>query len=162
MNIVIDTREQLPYEFENSISKGLNVGDYSIEGYEHIFAVERKSLNDFVSSITQGRDRFEAEIKRAADLEYFAIVIETDTKGIWSRPIHSKINRKSIIATAVKWSVKHNIPIFFASNRSDAKMIVEMLCEAFLKYYPEKHLILSEPVSNVSEDIDQIIKEGKT
>ena len=58
MKLVVDTREQRSYReyFEHEqyphIIKKLDVGDYSIEGCEKIFAIERKSLNDFIDSIT--------------------------------------------------------------------------------------------------------------
>jgi ERCC4-type nuclease len=45
--IVIDTREQRPWSFSVPTKPGtLASGDYSIEGCEHLFAVERKAPGD--------------------------------------------------------------------------------------------------------------------
>jgi hypothetical protein len=74
--IVVDSREQLPYEFTGMVGQGseslvvptvvqgLASGDYSIAGMEDQVAVERKSLDDLYGSVTWGRDRFEREIER--------------------------------------------------------------------------------------------------
>ena len=54
MLIVVDTREQTPFEFrhekyETTTKQGtLSVGDYSLAGLEDKVAVERKSLPDLV------------------------------------------------------------------------------------------------------------------
>ena len=56
-DVVVDSRESAPYRFENlpnegrklvvrSVTRGLKTGDYSIAGFEHRVAVERKSLPD--------------------------------------------------------------------------------------------------------------------
>lgn len=54
MRILIDTREQLPYQFENSEVGTIPVGDYSICGLENHVAVERKELNDLNVSYLRG------------------------------------------------------------------------------------------------------------
>ena len=46
MKIIVDTREQKPYVFENQIIKKLEIGDYSVEGHEDCFCIERKSKAD--------------------------------------------------------------------------------------------------------------------
>jgi len=57
MKVVIDTREQLPYEFEDSITRTLQTGDYSIFGYEDQVTVERKTKADAYGTIGRGRTR---------------------------------------------------------------------------------------------------------
>ena len=60
--IVIDTREQEPYSFDSrlvaAVRRALPAGDYSVEGMEERVAVERKSLDDFVSTVIHARRRF--------------------------------------------------------------------------------------------------------
>jgi len=113
----------------------LHTGDYSLKGFEHEIAIERKSLNDWVGSITQGRERLEAEIMRAKkDLKYFAIIIETDMRQIWRAKIFSKISRKAIVNTFLYWSVKYNIPIFLVSNRSQGQYVIRELLQAWVNY----------------------------
>jgi len=43
-------------------------GDYSIVGQEHRIAIERKSVEDFLGSITAGNARFRREHERMACL----------------------------------------------------------------------------------------------
>ena len=139
MRLIVDSREQRPYsdlfreihKIECEV-KGLKVGDYSIEGYEDKFAIERKSLNDFVGSITQGRQRFLREIERATQYEYFAIVIECTLQDILSGNYRSKTHPASVIGTIASWSIKYKIPIFFAGNRSDSAILVMKLAKKYL------------------------------
>ncbi|PIX19031.1 MAG: hypothetical protein COZ70_11115 [Deltaproteobacteria bacterium CG_4_8_14_3_um_filter_51_11] len=64
--IIIDSREQLPYQFpESSITAALQTGDYSLVGFESVFEVERNALSDFIGCCTWGRSRFERELQRA-------------------------------------------------------------------------------------------------
>jgi ERCC4-type nuclease len=52
--IVRDTREQLPWDFAPwvQVDRGLPFGDYAIDGHELLLAIERKTVSDFVSSVT--------------------------------------------------------------------------------------------------------------
>jgi len=134
---VIDTREQKPYSFSNceTITGTLATGDYSIKGYEHEFSIERKSLSDWASSITQGRERLEREIIRAKkNLKFFAFVIETDLRGIWRTKLYSQVSRTALANTAIHWSVKYNIPIIFVSNRTQGARKIMELSKAWIKY----------------------------
>lgn len=75
--IVVDTREQTPLAFETLPSKvgTLTSGDYSVEGLEHVLAVERKSVADLVGSLTQGRDRFERELHRLRECDVVRLLV---------------------------------------------------------------------------------------
>jgi len=61
MKILVDTREQTPWSFpktEQVERAGLTTGDYSLAGLEGLVAIERKSLEDFVSCCGKGRERW--------------------------------------------------------------------------------------------------------
>lgn len=45
-------------------------------GLENHIAIERKTLNDLMSCLTTGRERFEKELYRSKVLDYFALVEE--------------------------------------------------------------------------------------
>ena len=77
---IIDSREQAPYSFPKSKVAMLKTGDYSTLGMETIAVVERKSLQDALQSVGKGRDRFERELKRMAEFEFAAIVIESSVR----------------------------------------------------------------------------------
>lgn len=69
LNILVDTREQSPLSFPvdkaKTIRRKLDFGDYALES-DPSFAVERKSIDDFVGTITQSVrwSRFQRELNR--------------------------------------------------------------------------------------------------
>jgi ERCC4-type nuclease len=145
MKIIIDSREQLSFDFEESEVKKLDEGDYSVEGYEHEVAVERKSVNDAIGSVLQGRERFEKEFIRAkTNLKRFFVVIEGTQDCIKEEMIHQAImNGKtkriastinSVLNTYLHWSVKYNVPIYFCFGREEAKRTTFELLRAYVKY----------------------------
>ncbi|MFB6089343.1 MAG: ERCC4 domain-containing protein [Candidatus Aenigmatarchaeota archaeon] len=148
--VIVDSREQKPWKFSNSKTKGLTTGDYSIEGCEDKIAVERKSVSDAISSVTSNRKRFEKEWVRAKSLDYFAVVIEGSFRDIYRAVgVQNKINEKkgksrrklsaeSVIATYIKWQVKYPwVHVFFTGGRSEAKGIVRRIFEGYLRYLTE-------------------------
>ncbi len=77
-NITVDTREQKPIKLKNYeiINEKLEFGDYSCD---KLLAVERKSLNDLVSTLSSGFDRFNREVERAREANgYIVVVTECD------------------------------------------------------------------------------------
>lgn len=83
MVIIIDTREQRPWSFPPHINVEigtLHTGDYALKGDEHNFAVERKSGDDFVGTVSVGWHRFVKELNRmdAANFVAKVIVVESD------------------------------------------------------------------------------------
>lgn len=81
LEIVIDTREQTPWHFEpwqaNVRLGTLRTGDYALFG-DTGFAVERKSLDDFLGTVSTGWERFQREVYRAKDAAFpaFPVIVE--------------------------------------------------------------------------------------
>ena len=135
MKIVVDTREQRPYEFKSQTIKGtLVTGDYSLLGAENLIAIERKTLPDLISCLCGGRERFERELFRGRALDYFAIVIECSLTDIVSGDYRSKMPPKSAIQSLLAFSVRYRLPVFFVENRDYGSRVVESL---LLKYARE-------------------------
>ena len=78
--IIIDTREQAPWSFPiglvTTTRAGLMAGDYALAG-DPAFAIERKSLDDYVQTITRSAswDRFRRELDRMRRAGYPALVV---------------------------------------------------------------------------------------
>ena len=123
--IIVDTREQLPYDLEDSIVGTLQTGDYSILGYTDICAIERKSLADLFGSVTQGRERFEREVERLSQLRFAAVVIEASMGDILRGCPNSSANPEAVLATVLSWQAEYRIPFVFAGNREGGKAFVE-------------------------------------
>ena len=89
LEIVIDSREQTPWAFDPQdahCTRGtLRTGDYALAGDDG-FAVERKSLNDFLGTISSGWARFEKELRRAHDAGFvMPVIVEGDIDDmLWS------------------------------------------------------------------------------
>lgn len=82
MVIVIDTREQRPWSFPPNIDVEigtLKTGDYALKG-DNRFAVERKSADDFVGTISVGWHRFCRELNRMDEAGFCAkvVIVESD------------------------------------------------------------------------------------
>jgi ERCC4-type nuclease len=77
--ITIDTREQTPWHFppEQVVATvgTLKTADYAVTGDDD-FAIERKSLDDFVGTIASGWDRFVKEIGRMAGWPARVVIVE--------------------------------------------------------------------------------------
>ena len=78
--IIIDTREQEPYSFDprlaTAVRRALPAGDYSVDGIDVCVAVERKTLDDFVSTVIHSRERFRAELQKLAAYRAACVVVE--------------------------------------------------------------------------------------
>ena len=78
LEITIDRREQRPWSFSPEVAKvrlgTVRTGDYCVTG-DGGFAVERKSLNDFLGTVSTGWERFQREIYRAKDAGFHLPVI---------------------------------------------------------------------------------------
>ena len=155
MKVVVDTREQTPYDFENMIVKTLKTGDYSVVDYEDEVAVERKGVSDAIGSVLQGRVRLEKEWNRAKELKRFFIVIEGTQEMIKKEIIRlsyldngnpSRIERniKSVLHTYIHWSAKYGVPVFFCEGREEARSLTFELLRASVKYLDKGTIPLDE------------------
>ena len=81
LEITIDSREQTPWHFDatlvHAVRGTVRTGDYCVTG-DAGFAIERKSLNDFIGTVSSGWDRFQRELYRArnAGFSSFPIIVE--------------------------------------------------------------------------------------
>lgn len=73
IEIVIDTREQHPLSFHKYRIQKLIFGDYWTDDSE-IF-IERKSIEDFCGTMSQGQVRFNKELDRAKDLGLYLVIL---------------------------------------------------------------------------------------
>lgn len=126
--VKIDSRERLPYEFDLPTRKGtLLVGDYSLVGLEDQIGIERKSVDDLLHCLSRDRSRFEEELRRAQDLDYFTLLIEGTLRDLANGRYRSTMRPKSVIQSVLALSVRYRVPVFFAENRSWGQRITESL-----------------------------------
>jgi DNA excision repair protein ERCC-4 len=136
--VVIDSREQQPYEFEGAVVKALPVGDYSVLGLEDRVAVERKSHGDAYRSLGYERGRFEREVEKLASYEFAAIVIEASLPEFLRPPIFSRVHPRSAIGSLLAWCVRFRLPVLFCGDRAHAEATTWHLLHKFAKYAEER------------------------
>ncbi len=135
MTILIDSREKIPYRFPGLpvTVAGLKVGDYSLVDQEHSIAIERKTIDDLVASLSSGRSRFEAELERGRELDYFCLVIESSIEAILRGEYRSKMTPAAVLGSLLAFSVRYRLPIFFTGNRQYGETVVCGLLDNFRK-----------------------------
>ena len=116
--IIVDTREQIPWGFEfvdkstgelheySTVSAKLDEGDYALEGAHNICAIERKSLQDYVSSITHGRDRFVAELERLQEnVQHPFVFIEANIDQVLRGEYRNNVYPRAIVGSTYSFAV---------------------------------------------------------
>ena len=127
--IVIDTREQAEYTFDPRlvvpVRRALPAGDYSVVGLEETVAVERKSIDDFVSTVIHGRERFHRELGKLAHYRAACVVVEAGLEEILRGRYESRTHPNSVLGSALSIILDFRVPVFFCSNRPAACRFVE-------------------------------------
>lgn len=136
--IIIDTREQQPWNFQEytTAHKKLDAGDYSIEGLQNIFAIERKkSINEVANNIVE--PRFKDAIARLAQCKYSFLLLEFGMTEVLNYPVGSnlpkrlwdkiKISPAFLMKNILDWQLKHNIKVLFCNNSSNAEKTAEYI-----------------------------------
>ena len=140
--IIIDTREQLPLwnkstKTQEVLRKKLDTGDYSMEGYENKFAIERKNCGDLFGTLGKGHKRFKKEIERALKLDYFAIIIEGSHTSILEKTFDNafRSKMKGYVINSILFTIhlKYKIPIFYTNGRIETKHVIKDLMNAYYK-----------------------------
>ncbi len=139
--IIIDTREQHPYSFDplkaESQRRALKVGDYSLAGLEDRVAVERKSLDDFVSTVIRSRRRFGAELRALRALDFACVVVEGGLGEVFGRRYRSNADPVAVLGAAISIIVDYGVPVFFCGDRQLACRFTQDLLLRFHKYFQE-------------------------
>lgn len=120
---VVDTREQDPLPLLIPSKRGtLQIADYSVEGLQHVIAVERKSLPDLLACVGRERDRFETCIKRMKSYEVRVLVVEAPWGAIELGQWRSQLRPNQVKAALYSW-MKH-VSVVLAPDRQTAAQIV--------------------------------------
>ncbi len=125
----VDTREQNPLTFERLESRAatLTTGDYSVAGFEDLFAVERKTVPDLVGCCMRGnRERFELELHRLRGFRFNRLIVVGTEREIRQGVTHSRINPASVLATLNAFEMRYDLPVVFCPTAEIAARMVEI------------------------------------
>ena len=140
--IIIDTREQKPLKFARETEmRALKFGDYAFSSSTttcNCF-IERKSLSDFIGTISGGYERFINEIKRAEEADaYLVVLVESSMPNAMNFPYLPHISKKIkatpefIFHRVRRLSQKYPfVQFLFVDGRKEASRVVERIftCE---------------------------------
>lgn len=150
--IIIDTREQTPWEFGLHVTsrEKLDTGDYSIKGLQHILAIERKSsVSEIATNITE--NRFVDVIQRLSHIPHSFILCEFDIMDIYNYPVGSDIPKKMwdklkisgnyIMKVLVELQLYHNIHIIYCGSSSTAERVAVGIMKRIYEKYGKDIII---------------------
>ena len=140
MLIRVDTREQHPLDFDRCavVRDTIPTFDYSIEGDQLHFAVERKSLPDLIQSLAIQKNycRELKKIRRARALQ--------------------KMPRIFYVVEANREDIEHFDFSHFTGGRVGPDFIFHQLSE--LEYFHDVHVIFSGDAIGAARDIYRLLK----
>ena len=133
LNIVVDTRENTPWAFPAhlaTVRRGkLDAGDYALAG-DLNFAIERKSLNDFIGTISTGWERFQNEIERMIFYPAMIVLIEGTFTDILTQNYNHPDMKPHFIIKRIAELAMQGVCVLFADNPvSAAGMAYKILVE---------------------------------
>lgn len=144
--ILIDTREQQPWEFPEFAvaNRKLDTGDYSIEGLEKIFTIERKrSVSEIAGNITE--KRFTNELERMVEFRHKFILMEFTLNSLLDYPVGStvprrlwnslKITGKYLLKALTEISIKYNVHIIYCGNKDNAEEVALSIMKRMVEIY---------------------------
>lgn len=133
MKISQDTREQYPLKFDLPVTvQKLACGDYCPDGdfFCDLF-IERKSLADLAGTLTQGLERFEREIERAANLGFYLVVlVECRFSDLEDYSPNNSFSRKisgAYLLNKIRKLMNNNIQFLFSSSRARSAELTEKI-----------------------------------
>jgi ERCC4-type nuclease len=143
MKIIIDTREQTPYDFSRypveSFTGTLDTGDYSLAGFEDQVAVERKELSDIISCLGSGRERFTRELDRLRGYESAALVIESPLQVIRAGKYRSSMKPEAAEQSLISIMQRYRLPVYFAQDRSDGQRFTYNFLRHFFRHAERRY-----------------------
>ncbi len=144
--IIVDTREQQPWEFNNmekTVAK-LDTGDYSLKGLEETFCIERKgSVSEFANNITE--KRFKDVIDRLSNVQHSFLLFEFNLEDVLQYPVGStvpkrmwsklRISPKFILKHINELQLLHNVKVLFCGDAEKAEKIALALMRKAYELY---------------------------
>ena len=151
LHIAIDSREQAPWHFPPDKAvvsrRTLPTGDYALvlgDETDIGFAVERKSLDDFVGTISTGAERFAREIERMDGWPCRVVVVEgQDTDIVQHRYNHPAVSPAFVTAEIVRLAWR-GVHVYLAADAARAAQVA-------WRFLLERYLQLTDPFYGLEE-----------
>lgn len=136
MIFIIDSREKRPYHLPGSKVARLTTGDYTIEGFEGVFAIERKSFEDLYRCITSSIKRFRSQLKRLGGLPSKALLLDTTVSAILLGHPMCRLSGEDALVRIIALTRQYDIPMYFC-DRQGSTFCRLLLC----RFWKEEHSV---------------------
>lgn len=118
-SVALDTREQIVGPIPLSVPvvvKALPMGDLSVVGFEERVAIDRKQLGDFIGCVTRDKDRFGRLLKKMAELEFAAVVVEATIADVRARKYRAEVEPGFVLFAAAAIATRYRVPVYFCGS----------------------------------------------
>jgi ERCC4-type nuclease len=146
--VIVDSREQRPFVFSDGVETrraALPVGDYSLAGFEHDVVVERKSLGDFLQSITSERERFERELRQLRGFRLAILMIETDwptlLMGLYGP---RRVSPSAALGSLMAFTMRYNITPILCGDHATGAALTEKIFHLFARMIERDYQTLAD------------------
>lgn len=141
--LIQDTREQKPLFDPASlppnltvINKALKDGDYSIKGFEHLFAIERKQMSDFYSYITSERTKTLNKMRRFRGIKesggWVGLVIEETELSLFQGHQFSRVTKEHVRGSITSFEIRYGVHVYYSDSRTQ---IARWCLDRAIKFY---------------------------
>ena len=140
--LIQDTREQKPLFKPKPwiVNHGLNSGDYSIQGFENVITIERKSIPDLLGTLGKGRIRFEKELNRMSEYKWKGLLIEGLENDVYQPNDFSSMHPNSIYHSLAAIETKWRVGIYYAKDKKHARWWVLSRLVKLYRYLREGNI----------------------
>lgn len=163
--IIEDTRENTPLtdwpEGAAVVEKGLDTGDYSIEGWENCFTIERKSITDLAGTMIGGyepntqkpKKRFNNELERMRHFDCAAVIVTATPAQLIEFRHHCGMD-----AHAALWNfglavfASYGIPVFPLTDEKTAARWIYDLARHYIHVRTKKNRSREDRAKQIAAD----------
>lgn len=132
--ILIDTREQHPFEFKGykTLRRGLKVGDYSLQGKQALVVIERKSLADLFGTLARKHNftRFCKELENLRKVKFAFVLIECTPETIINGFSYSMANGGLVLDKVMRLYCQYGVQVVFGGSRWGAERVAFSILRA--------------------------------
>ena len=136
MVLVVDTREQdalfqKPPKGLVMVRDTLEVGDYSLRGFEGKVTLERKTISDLLGCLGNDRERFKRELEKMRGFEFKAILVEGEEDNLHQHHDFSLMHPEAIRQSVVSIEIRHGVHFYFGKREKLERICLDRLIKFF-------------------------------
>lgn len=164
ITIIEDTREQTPLtEWPDGVAVvpgTLHTGDYSIQGWENCFTIERKSLTDLAGTMISGyqpdsekpKKRFNRELERMRHYDCAAVIVTATPEEVLNFKHNCGMDAQGALWNfALSVFATYGTPVFLIGSEANAARWIADLARHYLKVRTKKNFSPKDRSVNIRD-----------